>query len=186
MIYLLRHGLDDESYVGGHSDGLLVDIGREEIKKVALYIRDNLKIDKIYSSDIKRAVETAEIINQYLNVSITLDASLRELDKGMLTGKKKSDLTDEEIRNLHTKDINEKIFGGESMKNLYDRIFKLYHDGYFDDKDNTLLVTHRGVINMLYVIMSGDLLTMDKKKYGVDHGSIHEMDFAKKLIRRIK
>ena len=39
--------------------------------------------------------------------------------------------------------------------------------GYFSDKDNSLIVTHRGVINMLYYYLNKDPLTMDKKKYNV-------------------
>lgn len=67
---------------------------------------------------------------------------------------------------------------GESMLDLYKRIKLLLEN--IDKYDNSLLITHRGVINMIYVILNGEELTMDKEKYGVEHASIHELDLAKK------
>ncbi len=185
MIYLLRHGLDDERYVGGHSDVALTSEGIKQVEKSAFYIKNNLNIKKIYTSDVLRARQTTNIINKYLNVDVIIDKNLRELDKGLLTGKLKDNLTEKEKNNLHTKDINEKIIGGESMQDFYDRIITLFKNGYFSDKDNSLIVTHRGVINMLYYYLNKDPLTMDKKKYNVIHGSIHELDLESRFIKRI-
>ena len=53
-------------------------------------------------------------------------------------------------------------------------------------EDNSLVVTHRGVINTIYYYLNNIPLDMDKKKFNVDHLSIHELDIQKKLIRRIK
>lgn len=186
MIYLLRHGKDDEDYVGGYSDISLTEEGKRQIEVSAIFIKENLNINKIYTSDIKRAIETAEIVNKYLQLEIEKDQRLRELDKGKLTGIKKTTLTEEERKNLNTIDVNEKIIGGESMKDLYNRINNLYKDGYFFDKDNSLVVTHRGVINMLYFILNQDELSMNKTKYDVVHGSVHELDIKNKKIKRIK
>ena len=185
MIYLLRHGLDDERYVGGHSDVELTEEGRKQIEASSIYIKDNLNIEKIYTSDVLRAKQTADIVNKYLNVDVVIDKNLRELDKGLLTGKLKKTLSKKEEKNLHTDDINEKIIGGESMQDFYDRITLLLKNNYFSDKHNTLIVTHRGVINMLYYYLNKDPLTMDKKKYNVVHGSIHELDLENMTIKRI-
>ena len=185
MIYLIRHGLDDEKYVGGHSDIELISEGKKQIEKSSKYIKDKLNIKKIYTTDVVRAKQSADIINKYLNVDIIIDKNLRELDKGCLTGKSKESLTDDEEKNLHTKDINEKIIGGESMQDFYDRVISLLKNNYFSDKENSLIVTHRGVINMLYYYLNKDPLTMDKKKYNVVHGSIHELDLENMTIKRI-
>ena len=53
------------------------------------------------------------------------------------------------------------------------------------DLDNVMLVTHRGVINMFYYLLNDIELNMDKGMFNVVHGSVHEMDINKKLIRRI-
>ncbi len=193
MVYLMRHGLDDEKYVGGHSDVRLSDQGIVQAIKAGLFIRDNLEIeDGIISSDVRRCQETALVVyeinrDKYQNLSLSLSEYLRELDKGDLTGKDKALLTVEEQSILNTKDINLAFPNGESMQDLYDRIKKLVDTNWFTkgEDEKQLYVTHRGVINMLYFMFNDEPLSMNKKKFGVEHGSIHEVDFVKKKIKRI-
>ena len=182
MIYLMRHGLDDESYVGGYSDVGLVDDG---IKQVELSVETikNLNINRIFCSDVLRARQTALIINKYLNYDIQIDSNLRELDKGLLNGMNK-----EQAKFLYPKyfqklSIYDAYPNGECMLDLYNRIKKLLYD--IDKYDNSLLVTHRGVINMLYFILKDIELSMDKERFDVTHASIHELDIKTKMIRRI-
>ena len=93
MIYLVRHGLDDETFIGGWSDIDLTSDGIKQVENTRDYIVDNnLLIKNIISSDIKRAKTTSHIINEKLNVDIILDKNLRELDKGDFTGIKKTNL----------------------------------------------------------------------------------------------
>lgn len=80
--------------------------------------------------------------------------------------------------------IDVKYPNGESMLDLYKRMKLLLKN--IDKYNNSLLVTHRGVINMIYVLLNGDELTMDKKKYGVEHASVHELNLEKRKIRKIK
>lgn len=184
MIYLIRHGLDDERYVGGYSDISLTEEGIRQIKNVIPKIKE-LPINKIYTSDIKRAIETTNIINNELDIQIIKDKNLRELDKGLLNGKRKDLLTKEEFDNLHTNNINERISNGEAMTDLYNRVKDLLLNNYFDDKDNSLLVTHRGFINMLYFILNDIELSMDKERFGVTHSSVHELDIKNSKIKKL-
>lgn len=90
MIYLVRHGLDDESYIGGHSNVDLTEIGIKQVENMGLWLKGNdIKVSRIYTSDIKRAVTTSNIIGGILNLDIIKTSELRELDKGLLTGLKK-------------------------------------------------------------------------------------------------
>ena len=183
MIYIVRHGLDNEDYIGGWSDVDLTRVGVKQIHNSSQFIVDNeLVINKIISSDIKRAKSTSKIINGYLKLDIIYDNKLRELDKGDYTGILKSTLNDEEIEKINKFDIMDKYPNGESMIDLYKRM-KIYLNNF--NEDNVLLVTHRGVINMFYYILNDVKVDMDKEKFDVIHGSIHEMDMKKKLIRRI-
>lgn len=187
MIYLMRHGLDDEDYIGGHSDIGLVEEGKKEVIKSAEFIRDNLGIKQIITSDVRRSVETSKIVLEVLkkDLPFQLDASLRELDKGVLTGRRKDSLSDGEREMLKTKDISFRYPSGESMLDMYNRVKELLNSNYFDNKDQALIVTHRGIINMLYFILNNEELSMDKEKFSVFHGSIHELDLAKKKIKKI-
>ena len=91
MIYLLRHGLDDETRIGGHSD---VSLTKEGIKGVcdALRFIKTLEFEKIISSDVKRCKQTTEIINKELNKEVIYTDKLREQDKGDYTGLSKESL----------------------------------------------------------------------------------------------
>ena len=182
MIYLMRHGLDDESYVGGYSNVGLIDEGVKQVEDSIQFI-SNLKINKIVCSDVLRARQTASIVNNKLHKDIEVSSSLRELDKGVLNGmdkKKAHELYPQYFNNIG---IYDRYPFGESMFDLYVRISKLLES--IDEYDNNLLVTHRGVINMLYYILNEINLDMNKGRFNVTHASIHELDIQKKKIRRI-
>lgn len=185
MIYLVRHGLDDESYIGGHSDIDLTIEGIKQAKDTGLWLKENnININKIYTSDIKRAVTTSQIMGEILNLEIIKTNKLRELDKGLLTGLKKEVAISKYPEYININKIEKNYPNGESMLDLYKRIKLLLKN--IDKYDNSLLVTHRGVINMIYVLLNNEKLTMDKEKYGVEHASVHELDLKKRRIRRIK
>ena len=183
MIYLVRHGLDDENYIGGWSDVDLIDEGIKQIESTREYIINNLKINKIITSDIKRARTTANIINEQLELPLEIDKTLRELDKGDYTGIKKDTLTKEEkefIKNITIYDIYP---NGESMKGFYERIVKIIPT--LKKYEDSLVVTHRGVINMIYYYLNDIEVDMNKERFNVTHGSVHELDLNNKKIRRI-
>lgn len=185
MIYLVRHGLDDESFIGGYSNIGLIDEGIKQVEEVGKWLKDNdLGIKEIYSSDVKRAIQSSQIINKYLNLNINYTSDLRELNKGLLNGMEKTKTEILYPDFINVTDISVKYPNGESMIDLYKRIKLLLER--IGDYDDNLLVTHRGVINMIYVLLNNDELTMDKKKYSATHTSVHELDLEKKKIRRIK
>ncbi len=87
MIYFMRHGLDDERYIGGWSDVGLTWLGKEQVKEAIEYMKiENLKINKIITSDILRARETAKMVGEALGIEVIENQSLRELNKGKLNG----------------------------------------------------------------------------------------------------
>ena len=183
MIYLVRHGLDDEDFIGGYSKAPLIPAGVRQIICTRRFIENNnLHFNKIYSSDIIRAKQTADIINKNYKMEIIYDENLRELDKGDLTGMDKvlAYYKYPEYDNLN--DINKKYPNGESMQDLYNRIYKYLNSIEFDD---ALIVTHRGVINMIYYILNNIELDMRKERFNVSHGSVHKLDLEKRKIKRI-
>lgn len=181
MIYLMRHGLDDENYIGGWSNVSLVSEGEQQVKEACSFL-SNIKLNRIISSDVLRAKQTASIVSNYLSIDVIYDLRLRELDKGLLTGLsiKEADFLFPNRRQLS---IYDKYPEGEAMIDLYRRIKLLLDE--IKDWDNTLLITHRGVINMIYYILNDIELDMDKKKFNVTHASIHEANVSKRLVRRI-
>lgn len=148
------------------------------------FYQSKFNIDKIFTSDIKRAVSTAEIINEYLNLELFLDNRLRELDKGLLTGMKRDDAMILYPSYVNINDIDVKYPNGESMYDFYLRIGELLLN--MSKYEDSIVVTHRGVINMIYCYLLGDNVHLNKGKYNVEHASVHELDLIRNKIRRVK
>ena len=87
-IFLVRHGETDWNRVGrwqGHADPPLNERGREQARDLARRLR-RFSLDRAYSSDLRRARETAEILAGELGLELTLDRDLREIDVGEWSG----------------------------------------------------------------------------------------------------
>ena len=186
MIYLMRHGQDDETYIGGWSDVSLIESGKEEVLETALWMKQNLAIKKIDVSDVKRAIESAEIVSDTLGIPYTLNSNLREQSKGILNGKPK-----EETYQLYPQYKEENVTvdtvypEGESLRILYERI-KIYLEKIMEMEDDTLLITHRGVINMIYFLLNNKELDMNKKQFNVTTASLHELDKEARTIKKVR
>ena len=94
MIYFVRHGLSEANvkkvFAGQKDDTLITEEGRDQAKATAQeIIKEGLKIDKIYSSPLKRAYETAEIIAKEIGFDtskIIIEKRITEYDMGSLSG----------------------------------------------------------------------------------------------------
>lgn len=125
-LYLIRHGQsagNAEGRFGGHSPTPLSDLGKEQAKITAQYLSKE-RIDAIYSSDLIRAVNTAEPLAELLDLPIIKTSAFRERKVGVLEG-----LTFDESKAQYPKDyyalvnrnIQHVITGGESYRQLLRR-----------------------------------------------------------------
>lgn len=181
-LILVRHGQTDMNVEGiyfGWLDPSLNSRGKEQGEKAKEIIK-NISYDKIYSSDLKRAKETAEIIN-YLNKEIILDKRLRELNFGIFEG-----LSYKEIKNRYPKECEESekdwknfnFINGESPKNIQKRAIEFVES--LDLSVDNMVVTHWGVINcILSWYFSNELESY--WKYSVENGGICIIEFVDKF-----
>jgi broad specificity phosphatase PhoE len=87
-LLLVRHGETDwnaEGRLQGHTDRPLSDYGRRQAQQLAGELEDE-ELEAIYSSDLARARETAEIVGERLGLPVVLDPDLREKDWGTWEG----------------------------------------------------------------------------------------------------
>jgi broad specificity phosphatase PhoE len=87
-LLLVRHGETDWNADGrlqGQTDRPLSDFGRRQARRLADELADE-ELEAIYSSDLSRARETAEIVGERLGLQVVLDADLREKDWGTWEG----------------------------------------------------------------------------------------------------
>ena len=164
MIYIIRHGQTDwniEHRTQGQTD---ISLNANGIKQAELSTKkiENLKIDNIISSDLKRAYMTAQIINKNFNKNIETDKRLREFCFGTLEGITRDKIT-QEIWDDFNK--NPKHFNAETKEEIFNRIKSFINDIKSNNiNKNTLVVTHGGPIRMIkFYLDNGD--NFDDKKY---------------------
>ena len=87
-LLLVRHGETDWNADGrlqGQTDRPLSDFGRRQARELADALLDE-QLAAIYTSDLARARETAEIVGERLGLAVALDDDLREKDWGTWEG----------------------------------------------------------------------------------------------------
>jgi len=149
MIYLVRHGQTDwnaKKIVQGTIDIPLNDVGREQARETALEVA-KFKVEHIFSSDLSRAMETAEIIGRHIGVSVAVDKRLREMDSGDLQGKSKDELPGGNTWELVANDP--KRFNAEPLEDAFVRVKEFLDEIESKKLENMLIVSHAGTCTML-------------------------------------
>jgi 2,3-bisphosphoglycerate-dependent phosphoglycerate mutase len=106
----------------GWNGGRLSDTGRGQAVELGLRRRDD-GVDAVFSSDLHRAVETAEIAFAGSGIPVLVDWRLRECDYGELNGMPRARLEAERRRRLH-----EPWPGGESWSEAVARVTTFLDD----------------------------------------------------------
>jgi broad specificity phosphatase PhoE len=152
-ILVIRHGQTDWNALGrlqGQTDIKLNNIGRNQAQETSKKIQ-NEKIDLIITSPLKRAKETAEIINKRFNVPIIEDDRLMERKYGKSEGLTKKEIQEMKKDNPDANEVwnynkNVDFNEIETMKYFCNRIYSFLNDIIEKYKNkNILIVTHGGV-----------------------------------------
>lgn len=148
-LYLIRHArqciqlcnLDVELTIEGRKQAKLL---RDRIK--------NYDIDALYSSDLIRAKQTAEIINESFGLPHQIRVGMREISFGLLEGH-----SDEYIKEHFADFVREQkrlvedipFPGGENGQTVYERAMPVIKEIAQSGDKNIVIVTHGGVIRAL-------------------------------------
>jgi len=157
-LFLIRHGQVKWKKIGflSYTDLELTKKGIKQGKKIAQRLKKE-KIDKIYSSPLKRCQQTAQIIGKYLGLKIYIAPQLREVNFGIFEGLslKEAEKKYPEIFQERQKDKwNFKIPSGESYKQAAERVLKFLKKLPNKTNKNIALVTHVTIIKILLKLFS--------------------------------
>jgi 2,3-bisphosphoglycerate-dependent phosphoglycerate mutase/probable phosphoglycerate mutase len=155
-IILLRHGQTDYNVAGrmqGHLDSLLTPVGHEQAAEAAPVIAA-LGPDRVISSDLRRAVDTADVVGAACGLPVKFDARLRETHLGDWQGHTVAEI-DHDFPGAIAAWRSDPTWappGGESRVAVVERSRPVVDelDAEFadspDDSTTALLVAHGGLI----------------------------------------
>ncbi len=182
ILYLMRHGQTDwnvKHRSQGWNDIALNENGIAQARIAAEKLQ-NIEIETIYSSDLKRAKKTADIISAHLDLPVHYTKRLREMNFGKAEGVKKTDLPAKfpyiysafnDIKNPERYDIG--YPNGESIGDVQQRFMKLITKLYEDGRKNVLIVTHGMLVRIFCEICL-------KKTIRLENGSVLKVTFDEK------
>lgn len=162
-IYLVRHGEPDtgtsERICLGRKDIPLGQKGREEIDRLSGYFcREAFagKVTGIFSSPLKRCVETAEILHAAFQITAIED--FQEVDTGDWDG-----LTFRKIKERFPEEYEERgknlgryrIPGGETLEEAGTRFLQAMKRCLVNTEGDILVVAHAGVIRSFLCLITG-------------------------------
>ncbi|WP_416197953.1 MAG: Phosphoglycerate mutase Gpm [Sporanaerobacter sp.] len=166
-LYLVRHGESEWNNlkrIQGQKDICLTLKGKKQAEKIANRLVFE-EIDIIYSSDLKRASETANIIGEKLNLKVTPSEAFREIQFGSWEGLSIEELTEKNSKE-HFIWINEphnfKMDGAETLYEVQNRAMNKIDSILKSNPDkNILVVSHGATIKTIILGCVG----MDIKYY---------------------
>ena len=160
-LYLVRHGQsagNAEGRFGGHSPTPLSDLGKQQAELTARFLAKE-NIDVIYTSDLFRAVQTAEPLAKMLDLPIIKTSAFRERNVGVLEG-----LTFDESKEKHPQDyyalvnrnIQHVITKGESYRHLLRRATGALREIFNIHRGERIAIfSHTGTICYLTLYLMG-------------------------------
>ncbi|MFW5991547.1 MAG: histidine phosphatase family protein [Candidatus Nanoarchaeia archaeon] len=171
ILYITRHGKTDNNREGypfnGREDVPLNQEGRLQVYKLSRRLKDS-HIDIIYTSPMKRTMETAKIINAFHKAKIKKDKRLKEVNFGIFDGKSLGYIKKNhyEIYKEREKDkFNYIIPEGESYRHAYQRAKEILGKIRNGDKGNIMVVTHGTLLKLLLMAIKVYPLEDIEKEY---------------------
>jgi probable phosphoglycerate mutase len=169
-IYIVRHTESIhhvKGLAGGWFDTSLTDTGKEQARKIAAALLDEVQKPgtPIYSSDLKRCSEMADIIAAVFGSTVTLDRDLREMSGGDCEGKPE-DWVRQNVRVLTTGNrIDHRAFNNAESRGDVGRRMYAFLDRVLKKPDEDIfLITHG--FAMGFLIMAWLKVPVENMDYG--------------------
>lgn len=152
-LHFVRHGETDwnrEGRIQGASDVSLSTLGREQARELAASLGTR-PIGAVYSSDLRRALETAEPLAERLGLPVHATSALRERNFGANEGRIAAEVAAELGKEAGTAwhGPDERHPGGESIREVFERV-AAFLDELLEDPaaEEIALVTSGGPIRV--------------------------------------
>lgn len=186
LILLVRHGQTDENVSGrisGQGPAPLNARGQEQAK-LAGEVLASLNVTRLISSPVVRALQTATILDEHLQLGIEQETDLREVGYGDWEGQTFQAIRGDNTFKLALNDpINAVFPNGESLVSVQQRgvrVVETIRQGAA--KEVVVLVSHGDVIRMLVAHYLG-MTFNDYRRITIDNGAISVIELFENWIR---
>ena len=137
--------------VGSWTDWDLTELGKTQADHIGQKLKDELagKNVVMYSSDLKRAKQTAEEIEKHLGVKPILRSELRERNLGKCCGKSVQWLRENIESPENT--VDDRLFSdGESRRDAWNRLLPFFEEIMASDDEYIIIIPRRSTKHMEY------------------------------------
>lgn len=167
--------------IGGWTDTPLTELGRNQAELIGLRLKNELEKESytIYSSDLMRAKQTADIVANHLNLNVIQDIDLREKNNGIGAGKTRDWAKEHRIPKASNEfDLDYQEFeGGETWRQFYIRVCKCMEKICGLDNGNLIIVTHGCALSyMIAWWMNFEIDMLGKAFFAAQPGSISVLE----------
>jgi broad specificity phosphatase PhoE len=172
-LILVRHGQTDANVnhrLQGQSDGQLNAMGRQEVERVGLLLKDT-QIDVIVSSDLIRAIDTAAAIAHYHNLPVNTSPLVREWNCGEWDGRPAEEFI-AIVKNLTIPMAELRPPGGETLTEVRIRASAFVKDMTEKYPGKTIvLCSHGDFLRMVISILMNKSIDEANASYRMDNAS---------------
>ena len=184
-LILVRHGesqANNEKFFAGQLDVELSALGHRQAEMTAEYIASTYKIDKIYSSTLSRAYETARAISERTGIAIIPQDELREIYSGEWQGLHFDELQEKypDSYDVWINDIGRaEPPRGASVKELYERTWRAIKSIAAENSDGSTIVisTHATPIRAILCRLHGHAVEEMKQIPWGSNASLAVLEF---------
>lgn len=176
--------------VGSWTDWDLSETGKSQAENIGRKLSKELsgKSFVMYSSDLKRAAQTAEIVGKHLNLRPILSSDLRERNLGKCVGKSVQWLR--ENMECQEKTVDDRMFSdAESRRDEWNRLLPFYQKITNSSDENIIIVSHGDLLSVFNAMWLGlDVESINKAElFGLAGGVsfMIENNDGKHFIKRL-
>ena len=148
-VYFIRHAQAEGNLhhqVQGTAEREVTALGREQIAALRKRFAD-MSLDAVYSSDLRRAVETAEAVSEPEKLPIRIERAFREIDFGDWEGREMSEIArndaDQFDAFLHHMDLWQ-VPGGETPQQVLNRFLPALDRVLKENEGKTVAIVSHG------------------------------------------
>lgn len=161
-LYIMRHAESEANssrIMASRMPYPLTEAGRIDSELIALELKELVSLDKIISSPLIRAKQTADAFCSIFNLEVDIDDRILEQDLGKYSGMDYDEVkTYPEYETNSLKRWNWKPEGGgESYSDIAERITSFFNDFDINDNSSILIITHAVAFRLIRAVLENTL-----------------------------